>query len=236
MLPTPEEFSEAMQDLGIRREDHVVVYDSAELGLFSAPRVGWTFKAFGHDRVHVLNNFRVWVQQGYPLEKGEPGRVERTEYPVPELHEDRVAHFEGVKELVKRLKEDGMVKGKGGVQILDARSHGRFTGSEPEPRPDTPAGHIPGSINVPFMSLLDPATKALLPKEDLKRILLHQGVDPEKPIISSCATGITAAVLDAALEEAGFGTPDTRKVYDGSWVEWTQRVDRDEGLITKGEA
>ncbi len=134
MLPTPEVFAEAMRDLGIRRDDHVVVYDSAELGLFSAPRVGWTFKAFGHDRVHILNNFRLWVQQGYPLEEGEPRRVERTEYPVAQLDENRVAQFEGVKDLAKRLRESGGVK-DAGVQILDARSHGRFIGSEPEPRP-----------------------------------------------------------------------------------------------------
>ena len=130
MLPGPEEFAEAMGELGIRKDDAVVVYDSFELGLFSAPRVGWTFRVFGHERVHILNNFRLWVQQGYPLESGEPAPIEETTYPLPQLDTSKVAEFEEVKELAMKLRQAPQ-----DVQILDARSHTRWSGQEQEPRP-----------------------------------------------------------------------------------------------------
>jgi thiosulfate/3-mercaptopyruvate sulfurtransferase len=214
MLPTPKEFAAAMSELGIRREDTVVVYDSRELGIFSAPRVGWTFKVFGHPKVHVLNNFRLWVDQGLPTEHGEVYTVECGMYPIPEMDEAKVASFEHVREAAL----DSNKEGAEGVQVLDARSSGRFSGKAPEPREGLSSGHMPGSVNIPFDTLLDSETKAFLPKEKLKEIFENKGVDPTRPIISSCGTGVTACVIETALVEAGFGSPEQRSVYDGSWT------------------
>ncbi|KAM3513027.1 hypothetical protein MY11210_003332 [Beauveria gryllotalpidicola] len=231
MLPTAKGFAGAMSELGIRKEDVVVVYDSKELGIFSAPRVGWTLKIFGHQNVHILNNFKLWVQEGYPTESGELYSVECCPYPIPELDESKVASFEQIKEVA----EDYNKEGSEGVQILDARPNGRFTGQAPEPREGLPSGHMPGSISLPFSDLLDPTTKAYPSPEKLKSILSSKGVDPSKPIISSCGTGVTACIIETALEVANFGTPESRKVYDGSWTEWAQRVQPSDNLILKSE-
>ncbi|KAF5665500.1 thiosulfate sulfurtransferase [Fusarium heterosporum] len=229
MLPNAKGFAAAMSELGIRKEDTVVVYDTKELGIFSAPRVGWTLKVFGHKKVHVLNNFKLWVEEGLPTESGELYTVECCPYQIPNMEEDRVASFEDVKEIV----QDHNKEGAEGVQIIDARSPGRFTGQDPEPREGLSSGHMPGSINIPFSAVLDPKTKAFLPKDQLKKLFAEKGVDSEHPIISSCGTGVTACVIETALEEAGVGSPEIRKVYDGSWTEWAQRVKPSENLIAK---
>ncbi|KAK0713880.1 Rhodanese-like domain-containing protein [Lasiosphaeria miniovina] len=231
MLPSPKHFAEAMSELGIRREDTVVVYDSRELGIFSAPRVGWTLKVFGHPSVHILNNFRLWVDQGLPTESGNVWTVECGPYPIPEMDDAKVASYEEVREVALDYNKEGAE----GVQILDARSHGRWTGKAPEPRPGLSSGHIPGSINIPFDSVLDPETKAFLPTEKLRGLFAKSGVDPAKPIIASCGTGVTACVLETALSEAQYGSPESRKVYDGSWTEWAQRVAPSESLIREEE-
>ncbi|KAJ4291478.1 hypothetical protein N0V88_006075 [Collariella sp. IMI 366227] len=227
MLPNPKHFAEAMSELGIRHDDTVVVYDSQELGIFSAPRVGWTMKVFGHPKVHILNNFRLWVQQGLPTESGNVWTVECGTYPIPKMDDSRVAEFEEVHEVALDYNKEGAE----GVQVLDARSAGRWTGKDPEPREGLSSGHLPGSINIPFDMMLDPETKAFLSADKLKEVFVSKGVDPEKPIISSCGTGVTACILETALSEAQFGSPEKRKVYDGSWTEWAQRVKPTEGLI-----
>jgi len=214
MLPGPKDFAAAMSELGIRREDTVVIYDTKELGIFSAPRAAWTFKVFGHPKVHILNNFRIWVEQELPTESGELYTTECYTYPIPEMDEARVASFEDVKEIAQDYNKEGAE----GVQILDARSAGRFEGTAPEPRPGLSSGHMPGAINIPFDAVLDSTTKAFLPADRLKEVFTKKGVDPSKPIISSCGTGVTACVLETALEEAGLGSPESRKVYDGSWT------------------
>ncbi|CAN8100812.1 unnamed protein product [Discula destructiva] len=232
MLPAPKTFAAAMSELGIRREDTVVVYDTKELGIFSAPRVGWTLKVFGHENVHVLNNFRLWVDEGLPTESGEMYTIECHPYPIPEIVADNVASYEDVREVALDHNKEGAE----GVQIIDARSSGRWSGADPEPRPGLSSGHMPGSINVPFNEVLDPQTKAFLPKDQLKKLFESKGVDPARPIISSCGTGVTAVVIDTALHDAGYGTPESRKVYDGSWTEWAQRVKASDSLIRKSEA
>lgn len=214
MLPGPKTFAAAMSELGIRREDTVVVYDTKELGIFSAPRVGWTLQVFGHSKVHVLNNFRLWVDENYPTESGEMYTVECHPYPIPEMDADKVASFEDVREVALDYNKEGAE----GVQIIDARSNGRWSGKDPEPRPGLSSGHMPGSINIPFTDVLDPKTKTFLPKDQLQKLFQDKGVKPDKPIISSCGTGVTAVVVDTALNEAGFGTPGARRVYDGSWT------------------
>ena len=211
MLPNAADFAHEMAELGIRREDAIVVYDSAELGIFSAPRVAWTLNIFGHDRVHLLNSFKAWVDQGYPTTSGESEPVARSAYPVPTLDAAAVVGFDEVKEVAASYRDGTPTN----VQILDARPSGRWAGTLPEPRPELSSGHIPGSLSVPFSDLLDPASKNLLPKEELRRVFQAKGVDPTKKIISSCGTGVTAAVIDAALKEAGY---DDRQLYDGSWT------------------
>ncbi|KAK2623622.1 hypothetical protein QTJ16_006803 [Diplocarpon rosae] len=229
MLPSATDFAKAMSALGIKRDDTVVVYDTAELGIFSAPRVGWTLKVFGHDSVHVLNNFKLWVEEGLPTESGEFWDVDTCVYPIPEFDANRVVDFEEVKELAKDYNKEGAE----GVQILDARSHGRWTGKDPEPRPGLESGHIPGSISMPISELLDTTSKAILPADQLRKVFESKGIDPKKPIINSCGTGVTAAVIDAALSEAGYGTESQRRLYDGSWTEWAQRIKPSDNLIIK---
>lgn len=213
MLPSASIFASAMSELGIRKDDTVVVYDSHEAGIFSAPRVGWTLKAFGHRQVHVLNNFKLWVEEGYPVESGEFYDIDCSMYPIPELDDSRVVAFEQVKEIANDYNKEGAE----GVQILDARSQARWAGSAPEPREGLSSGHVPGSISMPMTDLLDPSTKTFLPADQLKKVFESKGVDPSKPIISSCGTGVTACVIDAALTEAGY-PEEGRRVYDGSWT------------------
>lgn len=214
MLPTCEAFAEAMSKLGVRKDDDLVVYDTEELGLFSAPRVAWTMRVYGHPKVHVLNNFRLWVKEGYPIETGPPVVPNITKYPVPSYNTDMVVTF-------PEMKAIGYDHGKEGseeIQILDARSKGRWEGTEPEPRPGLKSGHMPGSTSLPFQELLDPDTKALKPREELRKIFESKGLDPKKPFISTCGTGVTAAIIESALKEAEFGSEDDRRLYDGSWT------------------
>ncbi|RYP72252.1 hypothetical protein DL770_007996 [Monosporascus sp. CRB-9-2] len=231
MLPSARLFAEAMGELGIRKDDTVVVYDTKELGIFSAPRVAWTLRVFGHPKVHILDNFKIWVEEEYPTESGELYSVDCNPYPIPEMAEEKVASFEEIKEVA----QDANKEGSEGIQILDARPSGRFTGKDPEPREGLPSGHMPGAINIPFSAVLDPETKTFLPKDKLKKLFEEKGIDPSKPIITSCGTGVTAVVLETALEVAGYGSPEKRRVYDGSWTEWAQRVQQPENLILKDE-
>jgi thiosulfate/3-mercaptopyruvate sulfurtransferase len=214
MLPTCEHFAEAMSHMGVRKDDELVVYDTAELGLFSAPRAAWTMRVYGHPKVHLLNNFRLWVKEGYPLETGPPAVPNITKYPVPSYHTEMVVKFAEMKTIGYDYGKEGAEE----IQILDARSQGRWEGSEAEPRPGLRSGHMPGSTNIPFQELLDPDTKALLPKDELRKIFESKHIDPTKPIITSCGTGVTAAIIEAALKVADFGKSDDRRLYDGSWT------------------
>lgn len=213
MLPTAEGFAEAMQKLGIRRDDEVVVYDTQELGIFSAPRVSWTLKVFGHPSVHLLNNFRLWVEEGYPTESGEIATIleEGSHYPVPNVDPCKVMKFAELKDIVKDHNKEGAEE----VQVLDARSKGRWAGTDPEPRKGLSSGHMPGSISVPHSELLDQKTGALLSRDELRKVFQSKGVKEDKPIVSSCGTGVTAAVIDVALGEAKYGRDDDRRLYDG---------------------
>lgn len=214
MLPTAETFAEAMSTLGIRRDDEVVVYDTEQLGIFSAPRVGWTLRVFGHPNVYILNNYRLWVREEFPTESGEPAPVEKTKYPTPMLDPKLTMSFLELKEHAKDFGKEGAEE----IEILDARSYGRWAGTDPEPRPGLSSGHIPGSKSLPFQGLLDPETKTYLPAEELRKVFEAQGVDPTRSIISTCGTGVTASIIDTALKVAEYGEPGLRRVYDGSWT------------------
>lgn len=214
MLPTCETFAEAMSDLGIRRDDEIVVYDTAELGMFSAPRVGWTLRVFGHPNVHILNNYRLWVREGYETESGEPRSFEKSNYPVPTYDSKLVISYRELKELALDYGKEGAEE----IEILDARSYGRWAGTDPEPRPGLSSGHMPGSKSMPFQELLDPDTKTYRSTEELRKVFEDRQVDPTNSIISTCGTGVTATIIETALNEADYGNLHLRRVYDGSWT------------------
>lgn len=129
MVPTSETFTKAMSEMGIRRNDTIVVYDSPHVGIFSAPRAAWTFRLFGHPRVHLLNNFKLWIQEGFPVASGVEEKFASTEYPVTERDNEMVAGFDEM----KGIAENGAM----GIDVLDARPLGRFLGLDPEPRKGT---------------------------------------------------------------------------------------------------
>lgn len=231
MMPSAAKFAAAVGEMGIRSEDTVVVYDTAELGIFSAPRVAWTFKAFGHERVHVLNNFKEYVQQGFPLVSGLP-QIHAKEAPRQNYAEPKGAIPKGVVDFEYMTQ---LAKGEiPNAVALDARSLPRFKGTAPEPRPGLSSGHMPHSISLQFPDLLDPNTKAFLPAEQLRKVFEERGVNGQNPIVSSCGTGVSAAIIDTALAEAGL-PEEQRMLYDGSWTEWATRFGSDESMIVKDE-
>jgi len=208
MLPSAEAFAAAVGGLGIGSGDRVVVYDGR--GVVSAARVWWTFRAFGHDAVAVLDGgLRTWRAEGRPVERGAaaPARRAFTARLRPELVRD-----------VEGMRADVASRA---VQVLDARSAGRFAGTEPEPRAGLRGGHIPGSLNLPYETLYQ-ADGTLRPPDELRAAITAAGIDLGRPVVTSCGSGVTASVLALALYLVG--RPDAA-VYDGSWSEWGSRSD-----------
>lgn len=213
MLPTANHFAEYVGDLGIGNDTHVVVYDTSDFGSYSAPRVWWMFRLFGHDMVSVLDGgMKNWLADGHPLtsEYAKPGR---REFKASVNNLSWVKTYEHVLENIQTKQ----------VQVVDARSAGRFRGTEPEPRDDTLPGHFPGAISMPFTTFMDTSGKEL-GLEDLSRLFKEAGVDLERPFWTSCGSGVTAChvVLAAHL----LGHPGVC-VYDGSWAEWFKRASPD---------
>jgi thiosulfate/3-mercaptopyruvate sulfurtransferase len=197
MLPSVRDFESAVALLGISNTTRVIVYDAP--GPIAAPRVWWTFRAFGHDRVSVLNGgLKRWIAEGRPVtsavETPPAGRF--------------TASF--------RLEQMRANVSTRAEQVIDARSQGRFEGSEPESWPGRRSGHIPGSLNLPSDQLLD-ATGAYLPADELKRRFGAAGIDFARPVAASCGSGVTAAALAFGLHLLGH---ERLSVYDGSWAEW----------------
>jgi thiosulfate/3-mercaptopyruvate sulfurtransferase len=208
MLPRASEFERSVGRLGIGDRDRVIVYDSR--GVVSAARVWWTFRAFGHDAVAVLDGgLPRWRAEGRPIESGTPA-------PKPRKFSSRLR-----RSLVRDLASMRQNLTARRAQVLDARSRGRFAGTEPEPRAELRAGHIPGSLNLPYDELYQ-KNGTLLPPDALRQKFEAAGLDLDKPVVTSCGSGVTASVLALGLYAIG---RTGVAVYDGSWTEWGGRDD-----------
>ena len=210
MLPSPALFGRSVSALGVSNDSHVVVYDT--VGLYSAARVWWMFRVFGHERISILaGGLPRWQAEGHPVESGEP-TIAPGSFTAQGRDDTLVRSFEQVRATL----------GTGSAQIVDARAAARFTGEDPGPRPDLPRGHIPGSRNVPFNAVLDDDDRALNDTTAIRRAFADAGVDPSRPVIATCGSGITACTLALAL--AAIGAEEVA-VYDGSWSDWGSRAD-----------
>ncbi len=216
-LPSPKLFAQFAGSMGISAHDTIVVYDG--LGLFSSARAWWMFRTMGAKSVLLLDGgFDRWKAMGRPV-TAEPTKIAPCLFEV-DFAEEKVADLQGVRDFI----------GDGG-QVVDARPADRFSGEQPEPRANVRAGHMRGAKNVPALSLSEDGT--LLPQERLKAAFEGAGVDLSRPVVTSCGSGITAAVLALALETLGHA--DSR-LYDGSWTEWGSRSDTDVVVDAKEKA
>lgn len=209
MLPSPEKFASLVGRLGLGDGHRIIAYDSA--GLYSAGRAWWMFRVFGHGDIAVLDGgLPKWLREGRPTESGKPMPGERKF--TSSMNTLLVRDLDHMKENLESRRE----------QVLDSRPAGRFAGTEPEPRPGLRSGHIPGSLNLPYTDILDPDTGTLRPADALRARVTAAGIDLDKPVVTTCGTGVTAAALALALYLLGHGDA---AVYDGSWTEWGGRDD-----------
>ena len=208
MLPRPEKFSSRVRSLGLGDGVRIVVYDGGNM--MAAARVWWMFRVFGHDDIQVLDGgLAKWMAEGRPVDD-EPV-IPRERHFTPRLNTFLVRDIEQIKANLASRRS----------QLVDARGRGRFTGEEAEFRPGLKSGHIPGSHNLPYTSLLH-EDGTIVDNEAIAGAFRDAGVDPARPVVTTCGSGISACFLALALDLAGF--PDAA-VYDGSWTEWGSAVD-----------
>ena len=211
MLASPAKFSARVRKMGVGDGKRVVVYDGA--GIFSAARVWWNFRVMGHDNVAVLDGgLPKWRTEGRPLEAGPV---------VAQAHHFTARRTAGI--VRDAIEIAAIVEGRDGssAQIVDARPAARFRGEAAEPHPGVRSGHMPGSFSLPFGALLN-GNATLKSVADIRAAFEAAGVDLKKPIVTSCGSGVTAAILSLALEMIGHRETT---LYDGSWCEWGARDD-----------
>ncbi|KQP08218.1 3-mercaptopyruvate sulfurtransferase [Methylobacterium sp. Leaf99] len=203
MLPRPEVFAARMRALGVSDGAQIVVYDG--MGLFSAPRVRWMLQVFGVRDVALLEGgFPAWVAAGGAVEDGE-GRPRERRHFTARLDNGAVADAQDIARALE----------SGSAQVVDARSAPRFRGEEAEPRPGVRPGHMPGALNVHYAALQ--ADGRLKDPDALRAVFAENGVDPDRPVVTTCGSGVTAAIVSLALESLG---RPARALYDGSWSDW----------------
>ncbi|AMM86725.1 3-mercaptopyruvate sulfurtransferase [Martelella sp. AD-3] len=214
-LPAPEFFAAEMGKRGISERHAIVVYDGP--GFFSAPRLWWLLRVMGASDVYVLNGgFDGWKANRHPVETERPEPKPATF--TPRLAADRVTSFSAMRDIVA----------SGSHQIADARGPGRFAAEEPEPRPGMRAGHMPGAKNLPATAFSKDGR--FLSNDELKALFDEAGLDLARPVVTSCGSGVTAAIITLALESLGH---EDNSLYDGSWSEWGGR---DDTAIVTGKA
>lgn len=204
MMPGPDDFARHVEALGIGNDTKVVLYDG--LGLFTAARPWWMLRAMGHENVAILDGgLPKWTAEGHPLSTDATAPVNATF--TPRMNSSFFHNINDLKNFLNSKEK----------QIVDARSATRFAGAEPEPRPGCRPGHIPGSLNAHYDAMLDPADKTVQNTDALKALFEGAGVDLDKPVVTTCGSGVTACMLALGLHLIG---KHDVAVYDGSWADW----------------